>query len=293
MPKSGAYPDTFKNRALGLVGKPYGTTVDSRPGARSGLRSGKTAGKGPTSRAVEKAGKSKRSGTARKDGKDQTSGFDKKAEKGKSPGAAIGPSPTGHRPGDTERDYGQLLSVEEVDRRLLALGVGPKKVKGRFGNEWSQDVSKCVRAAIQKGYIELKGEDKKELDQVIYKGHFPDWNGCGHAVRVKLREVLYQLDYAGIDMLDYATVTCKRPRCKDERKVWSDVGLMYLTDICTGNPSPDEGKSHNHCDKCPGFGVCIGDYRDTHCDSCNGHYFAGRIDGYDCPCKGRRGFRFY
>ena len=84
--------------------------------------------------------------------------------------AAITPNPTGQRPGDTRREKGELLSIEEVDRRLEALGVDTGSTK----------VSKCVRAAIQRGHIELNGEDKEELNQVIYRGEFADWS-CGHS----------------------------------------------------------------------------------------------------------------
>ena len=62
-----------------------------------------------------------------------------------------------------------MLSCQEVDRRLAALGV-----------DWGQKVNKCVRAAIHLGYIKLKGEDREELNQVIFRGVFdPDFQ-CGH-----------------------------------------------------------------------------------------------------------------
>jgi len=235
MPKDGVYADTSKNRALGRVGQPY-----ARPGSSAG---------------------------GKKDG-------DEKAGNG-SGGAAKTPTPTGHRPGDTRRKKGEVMSVEEVDRRLEALGVDPKKLKAdKYG---SYEVSKCVRAAIQKGYIQLKGEDKEELNQVVFKGTFEE--SCGEAVDVKLCDVLYQPDYAGTDYedgMENATVICQQ---EDDEGNPCEEGRMYLTRICTGKPSPDSGKFHNHCGACPGFGVCIGDYREAHCDECGRHYWAGLMGG--------------
>jgi len=200
-------------------------------------------------------------------------------------GTYFGPpvSSTDHRLGTKRQRRVAPLSVQEVDRRLKALGIGPKKGKGSWGRDL--EVSKCVRAAIQHGYIELKGEDKEELNQVIWKGKFYDYM-CGHSKAVKLWEVLYQPDYAGICMEDYCTVICEEKDCDGPHGRKDDPGKMYLTDICSGNPSPDCGKSHNHCQKCPDFGVCIGDYRDMHCDKCKGHYFGGFHDSYRCHCQG-------
>ena len=44
-----------------------------------------------------------------------------------------------------------------------------------------------------------------------------------------------------------------------------DYGRTYVTSVCEGKPSFDDGKYHNHCRQCPGFGQCIGDYREAHC----------------------------
>jgi len=200
---------------------------------------------------------------------------------GKPYGTAVdvgpGPSPAGFRDGDTRREEGELLSVEEVNRRLQALGVSKNKLKEEG---WGVKVSKCVRAAIQRGFIELKGEDKQELKQVICKIKFED--GCGHSKDVKLSDVLYQPDYGGNDYevgLPNATVICKKAECKD------DEGCRtFVTDICNGDPAPNCGKFHNHCDECPGFGMCIGDYREQHCKKCQGHYHGtfGMFPCYHC-----------
>jgi len=177
---------------------------------------------------------------------------------------------------------GDVMSVEEVDRRLEALGVDPEKLNPEEINVTSGDVSYCVRAAIQRGFIQLKGEDREELNQVIFKGNFPHFS-CGHSKDVKLCDVLYQPDYGGWDYADglpNATVRCEEPDCKDneERR-----GRMFLTDICKGCPSPDTGEFHNHCLECPGFGVCLGDHREDHCHKCNGHF--DTASSCSCPCQ--------
>jgi len=193
-----------------------------------------------------------------------------------------GPSPTGNRPGDTIQKEGEVMSVEEVNRRLAALGINRQKLKlSEYG---SSEVSKCARAAIQRGFIELKGESKEELNQVIWKGKLPDWS-CDHPKDVKLWEVLYQPDNAGTDNeLRKATVFCDKPDCQGRE---GGRGKMYLTSICTGEPRPNNGRSHNHCQECPGFGICIKDYRNIHCCKCNEHFFGGEFyDGDGCPCQG-------
>lgn len=64
---------------------------------------------------------------------------------------------------------------------------------------------------------------------------------------------------------------------------------MYLTGLCEGNPDLDSGKFHNHCIECDDFGVCIHDYRESHCTHCGEHYFEG-LSGFSCPhCGGGRG----
>ena len=79
-----------------------------------------------------------------------------------------------------------------------------------------------------------------------------------------------------------------------------------MTNMCEGEPRFDSGKFHNHCVECPGFGMCIYDYREAHCDRwllfcmlmtelssqcffrCGHHYFAGNT-GFSCSnCKRKR-----
>merc|ERR1712029_1171126 len=66
------------------------------------------------------------------------------------------------------------------DRRLQALGVPLKRLKQKGAMGYGEPipktfpVSRCVRAAIQQGFIELKGENKQELNQIIAKIKFTD-----------------------------------------------------------------------------------------------------------------------
>ena len=147
------------------------------------------------------------------------------------------------------------LSCREVDRRLEALGVDAK------------NASLCVKAAIMKGFIKITGEDMEELNQVVLSE--PSGNNglctweCGHPLNATLGDLLKQPDYAGTDYesgLEDATVVCKV--CKENPEVEEgDEGRTYVSRICEGKPEFDSGKSHNHCMKCPGFGMCIYDYR--------------------------------
>jgi len=264
MPKSGrVYADNPQNRALGRVGKPFGS-VPVMTGSKGKSESGEGgSGQGD-------AGKNA-AGTGKKTGKD----------------LGPGPSAAGYRTGDTKRMNGEVLSVEEVDRRLQALGVPLKRLKQKGAMGYGEPipktfpVSRCVRAAIQQGFIELKGENKQELNQIIAKIKFTD--GCGHKKDVRLCDVLYQPDYGGHDYevgLQDATVICKEPDCVDDEEGFNRV---YLADICTGEPGPNCGKFFNHCGKCPGFGYCIGDYREAHCNNCNDHFYAVCNT---CPCGG-------
>jgi hypothetical protein len=176
----------------------------------------------------------------------------------------------GPRSGCTIRGRGKPdgnLSCAEVDRRLEALGVSADKA------------SRCVKAAIMKGFIKITGKDKKELKQVV---HSEKWQ-CGHILKATLKDLIEQSDYAGISNEENAPVLCKSKKCAEEEG--SFEGRAYVTGICEGKPSFDYGKSHNHCWKCPGFGQCIGDYREVHCDGCGKHYFGGFYEAYYCSCK--------
>ena len=157
------------------------------------------------------------------------------------------------------------VGCADVDEMLEALGVN------------SKTASLCTKAAIMKGHIKITG-GKGDLDQVVVEQE----GECGHVIVATLEDLLQQPDYAGLDYEDgceNATVICKE--CNE--------GRTYVTTICEGKPSFDSGKFHNHCNRCPGFGKCIHDYREAHCDRCGGHYFAGVVNSYSCSnCKRKK-----
>ena len=157
------------------------------------------------------------------------------------------------------------VGCADVDKMLEALGVN------------SKTASRCTKAAIMKGHIKITG-GKGDLDQVVVEQE----GECGHVIVAVLSDLLQQPDYAGLDYEDgceNATVICKE--CNE--------GRTYVTTICEGNPSFDSGKFHNHCNRCPGFGKCIHDYREAHCDRCGEHYFAGVVNSYSCSnCKRKK-----
>jgi len=152
----------------------------------------------------------------------------------------------------------------DIDRMLEALGVDPKTA------------SLCTKAAIMRGHIKLSGEEG-DLEQVVHE----DKGECGHLIKATLGDLLKQPDYSNYDYdLKNVTVICKK--CGEDNM----EGRTYVTNICEGEPRFDDGKFHNHCTKCPGFGMCIDDYREVHCDRCGHHYFAGSSGGFPCSnCK--------
>src|SRR5690606_23189294 len=101
---------------------------------------------------------------------------------------------------------------------------------------------------------------------------------CSEPCRVTVKDILYQPDYAGLDYEEGSEgAPFKCPKCESH---------SYVTNICAGRAHFDSGKFHNHCTECPGFGQCIGDYREAHCSGCGKHYFQG-LSGFSCPnCGG-------
>ena len=102
----------------------------------------------------------------------------------------------------------EMLVTPNLAQSTLKAGLAPRKAVTMI-LRLSRDL--VLKASVQKGCIEVKGEDKEELNQVVFKGS--DSNEfCGHEVDVKLCDVLYQPDYAGTDYEDgceNATVVCK------------------------------------------------------------------------------------
>jgi len=213
---------------------------------------------------------------ARTTGKAETSGKGKKTgtmDKGKKPTvpkkdqACVGTCKPGKNSGCPIKGRGKPSShvgCTEVDRMLEAMGVNPKQA------------SLCTKAAIMKGHIKITGE-ASDLEQEVVE----EEGECGHTIIATLGDLLKQPDYAGLDYEDgceNATVTCKE----------CDYGRTYVTSVCEGKPSFDDGKFHNHCCQCPGFGQCIGDYREAHCSRCGKHYFRG-MTGFSCDnCKKKK-----
>ena len=102
----------------------------------------------------------------------------------------------------------EMLVTPNLAQSTLKAGLAPRKAVTMI-LRLSRDL--VLKASVQKGCIEMKGEDKEELNQVVFKGS-SETQFCGHEVEVKLSDVLYQPDYGGHDyedmMTDNATVVC-------------------------------------------------------------------------------------
>ena len=103
-----------------------------------------------------------------------------------------------------------------------------------------EGVSKCLKAAILKGHVRLEDpkcdrEGKWGLDQPLVDGECPS---CGKKITCRVRDVLYQPDYAG---LDYGNGSYDATfRCYRSAKEHCDG--IYVTQICIGRPTFDSGK---------------------------------------------------
>merc|ERR1719376_295938 len=163
----------------------------------------------------------------------------------------------------------KMLSCLEVERMLRQMGVDPEKC------------SRCVMTGIQCGAIEVTGQPE-ELDKVIFMGR---GELCDCKIPVKLGDALFQADSGGADFEKFkgettkAKIFCHRCRESDD-----EYGHFYfLSYICRNNPDLNSGKYHKHCTECPGYGECIGDYRETHCPHCGGHGRRGWCYTEGCP----------
>ena len=155
-------------------------------------------------------------------------------------------------------------SVKQVHAMLTAVGVDDP-----------QRVSCCLKRGIQRGYIVIDG-DGDGLDAIICSGKCMC---CSKVHSVTIRDCLYQSDYGGNDYEEggvNGAIQCE------------DCMGIYVTRLCQGEPQFDSGKFHNHCTECPGFGQCIGDYREAHCSGCGKHYWAG-FGGYGSCSRCSRG----
>eukprot|EP01083_Nonionella_stella_P026503 72993_1 len=153
-------------------------------------------------------------------------------------------------------------SEKEVHKRLSELGV-----------KNPENVSDCLKRSIQAGFVWLddRNDGVSPLDRILTTVTCI-WN-CSEKIDVTVRDVLHQPNYGGDyeDGSEGASVQCEGEEC----------GGIYITGMCVGDFDGNDGKSHNHCTECPGFGTCIGDYREAHCEKCGNHYFRG-LSGLPC-----------
>lgn len=154
------------------------------------------------------------------------------------------------------------LTVEEVHVVLIEkCGVTEKKLKR---------VSCCLKRAMLMKHVDVTapdfGRDTLVLESVC--------TGCNQPLKATVGNILFQLDYAGTDYEEdgqNASIHCKK--CKSGN---------YVSFLCMNEPEFNSGKSHNHCKECSDFGQCIGDYRQTHCQVCGSHFFAGSMGSFSC-----------
>ncbi|XP_033101787.1 uncharacterized protein LOC117104938 [Anneissia japonica] len=176
----------------------------------------------------------------------------------------------------TKRDIIMRLCGLEVRQRKTKMSVKEVNVwLEKQGVVNIRGVSKCLRAGMRMGFIDISGDNP--LDNVVVSGAC---YYCGDDLKATIRDLLYQPDYAGHDYecTGYdATVKCLNEEC--------EVAGVYVTGMCRNSAEIDSGKSHNHCTICPNFGTCMGDYREDHCRSCSEHFYSCR-GLFRCECKG-------
>jgi hypothetical protein len=161
-----------------------------------------------------------------------------------------------------------LLSVDVLEKVAGALPWGDPDPAVRYSPQWRAMVARTEVGSTN------------PLQQVLTEG---SCEGCGRELIVRVADVLHQSDYAGLDYEDggqNASVQCEDENC----------GGVYVTGICTGEPSFDSGKFHNHCSQCPLFGECIRDYRMAHCGNCGNHWFSG-MSGFPCDACGGKALK--
>jgi hypothetical protein len=167
----------------------------------------------------------------------------------------------------------QFETEDDVHDFLLRCGVSTYSL---------DDVNKCLKAALLNGKMSvpenlLRADDASSwLDQVLLSKECPN-RSCKLTMTCTIRQVLYQDHRASQtrdDGYDRAPIQCGGFLCSNK----------YVTAICRGMPRFDRD-NHNHCTECPGFGCCIGYWRNTHCTKCGGHYIAGRERCEGCKTK--------
>lgn len=145
------------------------------------------------------------------------------------------------------------------------------------------DVNPCLLAGILNCAVAVDATQKPTawLDTKLHSGKC---NDCSKEMVCTVRDPLLQPAFGGngYDMGSgnrQGAVGCDGEDMECEG--------AYITYLCAKHIETrfESGKFHNHCTECPDFGVCIGDFRNAHCDRCGEHYFTGRL-GFRCQCVG-------
>eukprot|EP00088_Acartia_fossae_P015338 TRINITY_DN18394_c0_g1_i8.p1 TRINITY_DN18394_c0_g1~~TRINITY_DN18394_c0_g1_i8.p1 ORF type:complete len:318 (-),score=94.55 TRINITY_DN18394_c0_g1_i8:270-1187(-) len=186
------------------------------------------------------------------------------------------------------------LSCTEVYDKLQELGMSLQDIKSS---------SKCALAAIMKGYINVNKEGasldmvvyefdggpncehkftltlRNVLEQPDNPGPDCDNPGLccdefdlGEEQHWEAEEQHWEAEEQPGEAEEQTGEAEEQPGEAEEECEEEEEGLEYGCDqqdnfasrMCEGkNVGLEIGKYHNHCDKCPGFGRCIGDYRNS------------------------------
>eukprot|EP01006_Ploeotia_vitrea_P009271 TRINITY_DN21791_c0_g1_i1.p1 TRINITY_DN21791_c0_g1~~TRINITY_DN21791_c0_g1_i1.p1 ORF type:complete len:382 (-),score=-20.58 TRINITY_DN21791_c0_g1_i1:84-1082(-) len=140
------------------------------------------------------------------------------------------------------------ISNDEVAAMLRTLKIDP------------DTCNSCLRVAIQRGYIDLKGGVNTEVATV--------WcANCQISWPVTVQDLIHQPN-VGTEYIAGTTLD-RLPRCPEMGCHW------YVTGLCQGRPRAVSGIYHNHCTDCPGLGECVYDYKLTFCKTCSRLHTAG------------------
>ncbi|XP_055351260.1 uncharacterized protein LOC129597651 [Paramacrobiotus metropolitanus] len=160
------------------------------------------------------------------------------------------------------------LNVDQLMEKLKNAGV-----------DNLEKVSGCVKAGIAKGLIKL--DSPADLDKVIATAVCSEIlpSDCNHLIKATLKMAMHQKDWGGDE---YNFVSYEHP------VTCGGCGEGYFVSwVCSGKPDICYSKYMSHCNKCPNFGVCIGECREIHCDNCGQHYYAGSQKQMPCSCDPR------
>jgi hypothetical protein len=141
-------------------------------------------------------------------------------------------------------------------------------------------VSNCFKSAVSEGRISLTSP--ASLDALLHTGTCII---CSKLGPVQVRSVVRQADSGETSYMDGDDEAGRKSSGRRAPPVRCEgCGYhMFLTGLCCGKMQLESGKSHKHCNKCPGLGKCVWDIRNEHCWKCGEHYFAGFIYGGSCP----------